>query len=66
MIWLDSGYHNSLAEWIRGVKRWIVERAFRWLSKHRRLSKDYESLCETSEAMVYAVMIRLMLAPLDT
>ena len=46
-------------------KRWIVERTFGWLSKQRRLSKDYEGLCETSEAMVYAGMIRLMLARLD-
>ena len=46
-------------------KRWIVERTFGWLIKHRRLSKDYEALCETSEAMVYAAMIRLMLARLD-
>ena len=47
-------------------KRWIVERTFGWLSKQRRLSKDYEGLCETSEAMVYAGMIRLMLARLDS
>jgi putative transposase len=47
-------------------KRWIVERTFGWLSKQRRLSKDYEALCETSEAMVYAAMIRLMLARLDS
>ncbi len=46
-------------------KRWIVERTFGWLVKHRRLSKDYEALCETSEVMVYAAMIRLMLARLD-
>ncbi len=46
-------------------KRWIVERTFGWLMKHRRLSKDYEALCETSEVMVYAAMIRLMLARLD-
>ncbi|MCA1626636.1 MAG: IS5 family transposase [Acidobacteria bacterium] len=46
-------------------KRWIVERTFGWLIKHRRLSKDYEALCETSEVMVYAAMIRLMLARLD-
>ncbi len=46
-------------------KRWIVERTFGWLSKQRRLSKDYEGLPETSEAMVYAAMIRLMLAKLD-
>jgi len=47
-------------------KRWIVERTFVWLSKQRRLSKDYESLCDTSEAMVHLAMIRLMLAKLDT
>lgn len=46
-------------------KRWIVERTFAWLSKQRRLSKDYESLCDTSEAMVQVAMIRLMLARLD-
>ncbi len=47
-------------------KRWIVERTFGWLIKQRRLSNDYEALCETSEAMVYVAMIRLMLARLDT
>ena len=46
-------------------KRWIVERTFGCLMKHRRLSKDYEALCETSEVMVYVAMIRLMLARLD-
>lgn len=29
------------------------------------MSKDYEAVPETSEAMVYAVMIRLMLAGLS-
>lgn len=47
-------------------KRWIVERTFGWLTKHRRLSKDYEGLTETSETMVYVAMIRLMLARLDS
>ena len=46
-------------------KRWIVERTFDWIVKQRRLSKDYETLTETSEAMVYLAMIRLMLARLD-
>jgi len=40
--------------------RWVVERTLAWLSFHRRLSKDYEVLPETSEAMVYVAMIRLM------
>jgi putative transposase len=41
-------------------RRWVVERTFSWLSQNRRLSKDYERLCATSEAFIYAVMIRLM------
>jgi putative transposase len=47
----------------RGVlpRRWVVERTFSWLGQSRRLSKDYERLCATSEALIYATMIRLML-----
>jgi putative transposase len=41
-------------------RRWVVERTFAWLGKYRRLSKDYEYLTETSEAMIYAAMIHLM------
>ena len=46
-------------------RRWIVERTFGWLGTHRRLSKDYEALPATSEAMIYVAMIRLMLARLS-
>jgi putative transposase len=41
-------------------KRWIVERTFAWLLRFRRLSKDYEFLTETSEAMIQVAMIDLM------
>lgn len=44
--------------------RWLVERTFAWIGFYRRMSKDYEYLPETSEAMVYTVMSRLMLARL--
>src|SRR3712207_1661609 len=40
--------------------RWVVERTFSWLSQNRRMSKDYERLCATGEAFVYAAMTRLM------
>lgn len=42
-------------------KRWIVERTFGWFENYRRLSKDYETLPESSEAMIELSMIRLML-----
>jgi putative transposase len=40
--------------------RWVVERSFSWIDHNRRMSKDYEWLCTTGEAFVYAAMIRLM------
>jgi transposase len=42
-------------------RRWVVERSFAWIGHNRRMSKDYEKLCATSEAFVYAAMSRLML-----
>ena len=41
-------------------KRWIVERTFAWFGRYRRLSKDYESLTDSSESMIYLTMIHLM------
>lgn len=42
-------------------RRWVVERTFAWLGRYRRLSKDYEQLPQTSEAMIYAAMVHIML-----
>ena len=41
-------------------RRWVVERTFAWISHNRRMAKDYERLCATGEAFVYAATIRLM------
>ena len=41
-------------------RRWAVERTFAWISHNCRMSKDYERLCATGEAFVYAAMTRLM------
>jgi putative transposase len=41
-------------------RRWVVERTFSWIDQNRRMSKDYERLCASGEALVYAAMNRLM------
>ena len=42
-------------------RRWVVERTFAWLGRFRRLSKDYEFLPATSEALIYLAMCQLLL-----
>jgi putative transposase len=32
-----------------------------WITRNRRMSRDYEFLAQTTEALVYVTMIRLML-----
>ena len=41
-------------------RRWVVERTFGWFGNYRRLSKDYEVLTQTSEAMIYVASIHIM------
>jgi putative transposase len=43
------------------AKCWTVERTLGWLSRERRLARDYERTEESCEAFVYTGMIRLML-----
>ncbi len=46
-------------------RRWIVERTFAWLCKYRRLSKDYETLIQSSEALIRIAMINVMIHKLS-
>ena len=58
---------DDIKGWVLLPHRWIVERTFAWLVKYRRLSKDYEETCASSEAWIRLVMIHLMarrLAPI--
>ena len=52
---------DSMKGFVLLPKRWVVERTWGWLNWCRRLSKDYEVLPKTSEAMIYVAMIRIML-----
>jgi putative transposase len=40
-------------------KRWAVERTNAWVTRNRRMARDYERLAETSESFIYILMIRL-------
>jgi transposase len=42
-------------------KRWIVERTLAWISRNRRLARDYERYARTVAAFIRLAMIRLML-----
>jgi transposase len=42
-------------------KRWIVERTLAWISRNRRLARDYERHARKAAAFVRLAMIRLML-----
>jgi transposase len=41
-------------------RRWVVERSFAWISKYRRCVRDYETLPNHHEAIVYISSIMLM------
>jgi transposase len=42
-------------------KRWIVERTLAWISRCRRLARDYERHARKAAAFLSLAMIRLML-----
>ena len=42
-------------------RRWVVERSFAWLSRNRRLAKDYERKVQTSETYIELAASRLLL-----
>ncbi len=42
-------------------KRWIVERTLAWISRSRRLARDYERHVRKDAAFIRLAMIRLML-----
>lgn len=42
-------------------KCWIVERTFAWISRNRRLARDFERYARTVAAFVRLAMLRIML-----
>jgi putative transposase len=52
---------NELHKFIVLPRRWIVERALTWISRNRRLTRDFERYARTVAAFVRLAMIRIML-----
>jgi transposase len=42
-------------------RRWVVERAFSWFGRNRRLAKNFENLAETLATFVTLACIQLAL-----
>jgi putative transposase len=66
--WVKNNLHADLSVVLKQAgqngfqvlpKRWVIERTNAWITRNRRLARDYERLAVTSEAFIYAAMIRL-------
>jgi len=55
---------SDLHKFVVLPKRWIVERTFAWISRYRRLARDFERYAATVAAFVRLAMIRIMLRQL--
>jgi transposase len=42
-------------------RRWVVERTFAWMTRWRRLVRDYEQRLDVSEAMIHVALGALLL-----
>lgn len=51
---------DNIAGFVVLPRRWVVERTFGWLTRHRRLVRDYERRPEHHEAMVWWATVAIM------
>ena len=62
---LEIVKRSDLHRFVVLPKRWIVERTFAWISRNRRLARDFERHARKAAAFVRLAMIRLMLRRLS-
>ena len=66
-----AAYHDFVIEVVRRTdkqsgfkvlpRRWVVERTFGWMTRWKRLVRDYELRLDVSEAMIHVALGSLML-----
>jgi len=70
VAWVEENLHAALSIVLKKdhqsgfqvlPKRWVIERTNAWISRSRRLARDYERRVASSEAFIYIAMIRLCL-----
>lgn len=66
--WVEDNLHASLSIVLKKKhqvgfqvlpKRWVIERTNAWISRNRRLARDYERRVASSQAFIYIAMIRI-------
>ena len=70
-----AAYHDFVIDVVRRTdkdpgfkvlpRRWVVERTFGWMTRWRRLVRDFERKIDVSETMIYVAMASLLLARLS-
>ncbi len=58
---IDIVKRNNVPRFAVLPKRWIVERTFAWISRNRRLARDFERHVRSVVAFIRLAMIRIML-----
>jgi transposase len=58
---LDIVKRTELHRFVVLPKRWIVERTLAWISRNRRLARDFERHARSAAAFIRLAMIRIML-----
>jgi transposase len=58
---LEIVKRTNLHRFVVLPKRWVVERSFAWISRNRRLARDFERYTRTVAAFIRLAMIRVML-----
>jgi transposase len=66
-----AAHHDFVIEVVRKLagqqgfqdlpRRWVVERTFGWMTRWRRLVRDYERRCDVSETMIHISMGALLI-----
>ena len=58
---LEIVKRNELHCFVVLPKRWIVERTLAWISRNRRLARDFERYAQSAVAFIRLAMIRILL-----